>query len=444
MRCAVYARVSVADTQSRELSSIDLQVEACQRYIESQRSLGWTTAGPAYTDDGISGATLKRPGLRAMLDDMQQDKIDMVVVHRLDRLTRSLFDLSDLIPLFTIQRVGLFSVSHQVDICSASGRLLLNLATTFAEYERENIGDRTRDKLSATRAKGLWQGSGIPLGYGVDFKQRLLVLKPEAEMVQDIFRHYMAHASMTDLMDWLHQVGVKTKRWVTHSGKPRGGRLMDRTTLYRLLKNRMYIGEALLNGEWHSRIYPPIVDMDLWSQVQKKLAQRARRKGVSSETRSPLEFSLIGKLFWHDGRIYKFFKSAPHGKKHYLYYLAPSTPEDKASGSGPVNLSTNEIHQLVIRDLRAHFKNPVAWLPALLERTRDDAGLDETMIRDSLKQLDQAWDMYTDSVQSHTVFRLVSRVTIYPNQVGIQMDVTALIEFILDLKQICARQQEKA
>jgi DNA invertase Pin-like site-specific DNA recombinase len=444
LRCAVYARVSVADTQSRELTSIDLQVEACQRYIESQRGLGWVMVGPAYSDDGVSGATLQRPGLRALLEDVRQDKIDVVLVHRFDRLSRSLFDLTDLIPLFSAARVDLVSVTQPMDIKTPYGRLTLNLLASFAQSEREDIGERTSDKVAATRAKGMWQGSGTPLGYTVDFDQRLVVVKPEAGLVQGIFHRYLSCDTTADLISHLQKHKARNKTWMTRDGKQRGGLLLDRTAVYRILNNRMYIGEALLHGEWHSGKYPPIIDLDLWSQVHEKLAQRARRKGVSNETRNPLVFPLNGRLFWHDGRAYTVFKSTPRGKKHYLYYLAPNTPEEKASGSGPVNLSTDEIHQVVIRDLRKHFKSPEAWLPTLLERTQDDAGLDEPLIRDILKHLDQDWETFSELLQAHHVFRFVSRVTIYPNQVGIQINVTGLIEFIHDLKRLRASRWAKA
>ena len=151
LRCAVYARVSVVDHQSNGLTSVDAQVDACLAYIKSQQSQGWVIAEPAYTDDGVTGATLQRPGLRALLKDVRQDKIDVVVVHRLDRLSRSLFDLTDLIPLFTVQQVALVSVTQPLDTQTPNGRLSLNLLTSFAQFEREIIGDRTRDKVAATR-----------------------------------------------------------------------------------------------------------------------------------------------------------------------------------------------------------------------------------------------------------------------------------------------------
>lgn len=165
VRCAIYARVSVADAGHRELTSITAQIEACEQFIASRRGLGWVLAGPAHVDEGVSAATLQRPGLRALLDDIRKGRIGIVLVHRLDRLSRSRFDLSDLLPLFSVQGVELVCVTQPIDTHTPNGRLSLNILTSFAKFEREIIGERTRDKVAATRRKGRWQGNNTPLGY---------------------------------------------------------------------------------------------------------------------------------------------------------------------------------------------------------------------------------------------------------------------------------------
>ncbi len=434
-RCAVYARVSVADHQSKTLTSIDAQVDECRAYIKSQQSLGWIMVEPTYTDDGLTGATLQRPGLRALLEDVRQDKIDVVVVHRLDRLSRSLFDLTDLIPLFTVQQVALVSVTQPLDTQTPNGRLSLNLLTSFAQFEREIIGERTRDKVAATRAKGKWQGSGTPLGYTVDFEQRLVVFDPDAGLVQDIFHRYLSCDSTADLINHLQQHKAKNKTWLTLDGKKRGGLLLDRTAVYRILNNRMYIGEALFHGEWHSGIYPPIIDLDLWKQVQEKLAQRARRKGVSNETRSPLEFPLIGKLFWHDGRAYKFFKSSPRDQKQYLYYVAPTTAEEKASGTGPVNMAAQQVQDIVIEKLRSHLSDPQEWLARLVELAAGPPTLEEGDIVRALKQLDEAWPQFTPQTQAQTLFNLVGRATVFPDKLAIKFNMPAVLAIVREIGQ---------
>ena len=434
LRCAVYVRVSVADQQGSELTSIDFQLEACRAYIRSQQSLGWVVKEPPYVDDGVTGATLLRPGLRALLEDVRQDKVNVVIIHRLDRLSRSLFDLANLIPLFDIQKVALVSVSQDLDTQSPNGRLSLNLLTSFAQFEREIIGKRTRDKVAATGAKGMWHGSCTPLGYGVNFEQRLVILAQEAGLVRDIFSLYLSDDGMAGLIAYLKKFKVRNKIWHTRDGKKRGGEPLERTAVYRILNNRMYIGEAFYNGEWHSWVYPPIVDIDLWSQVHKKLAQHARRKEVPNETRSPLEFALIGKLFWHDGqRAYKFSKSSLRGDRHYLYYLAPATQEEKGTGTGPVNLPATAIHDIIVQHLRAQMKAPQTWIPSLVELAKDDSKLDEAVIARTLKRLDDAWPRFTPYLQAQTLSELVDRVTVTSDQLGIKVNFGAVIKLIREL-----------
>lgn len=442
VRCAIYARVSVADAGHRELTSITAQIEACEQFVASRRRLGWLLAGPAHVDEGVSAATLQRPGLRALLDDIRQGKIDIVLVHRLDRLSRSLFDLSDLLPLFAVQGVELVSVTQPIDTHTPNGRLSLNILTSFAEFEREIIGERTRDKVAATRRQGRWQGNGTPLGYAIDHEQRLVVAPPEAELVKDIFRRYLAFDSMVELMSWISKRGISTKRWITRDGKARGDQPMDRTTVYRILNNRMYIGEAFFHDEWHSGIYPPIIDLELWRAVQEKLAQRARRKGVSNEGRSPLEFPLLGKLFWHSGGAYTVFKSDDRGDKHYRYYVAPVAAKQEAtSADQSFNLPTEDIHRVVANHLREQLKAPEGWLPGLHEHA---GSLDEVAIRQALLDLDAAWNLFTEWTQADSLFRLISRVTIYPDRAGIQINLPALAQIVREMAQTRHRTVSKA
>lgn len=437
VRCAVYARVSVADAQSGEFSSLAAQVEACKQYVASRAGMGWVLAGPAHTDNGESARDLQRPGLRALMDLVQQGEVEVIVVHRLDRLSRSLFDLTDvLLPLLRLKCVELVSVTQQIDTQSPNGRLSLNLLTSFAEFERETIGERTRDKLSATRRQGRWQGGGTPLGYEVDFDQRLVVNKSDASLVREIFRRYAASETMADLMAWVEHQKVKTKKWITRDGKTRGGRPMDRTTLYRMFGNRMYIGEALLDGEWHSGIYPPIIDLDLWRSVQEKLAQRARRKGVPNQRRSEFDFPLGGRLFWHDGRPYTLFMSSPRDNVRYRYYVAPATEAEKAAGQPPFTWSADELHRILVDHLRQNFKDPTAWLPMVQRHQPDEADLNEDKIRDALRRLDEVWDLFTGYTVAALLYQLIARATLQPDGMRIEMNVPALIRQIRDMAEL--------
>jgi DNA invertase Pin-like site-specific DNA recombinase len=204
VRCAVYARVSVADNQATEFNSLAAQVEICEEYVANRAGMGWVLAGPPYTDDGESAKNLQRPGLSALMELIQQGEVEVVVVYKLDRLCRSLLDLTEvLLPLLNFKGVELVSVTQHLDSHSPSGRLSFNLLASFAEFERETILGRTRDKFSATRRQGRWQGGGTPLGYDVNFEERVVVNKPDASLVREIFKRYAASDTMAELMDWL-------------------------------------------------------------------------------------------------------------------------------------------------------------------------------------------------------------------------------------------------
>ena len=360
LRCAVYVRVSVDERLGSAMPSVAVQGQACRAFIEARRLQGWEAIESVYEDSGCSGGNLDRPALRRLLGDMASDRVDVVVVHRLDRLSRRMQDLCTLLPLFSIPGIRLVSVTQPLDSATPEGRLNLHLLTRFAQFERELIGERTREKLAATRAKGLWQGTGAPLGYRVDHRQRLVVVDPEAGMVRDIFRRFLAMNSMGALVEVLQKRGYKTKSSVTQEGKKRGGRLLDRNAIYRLLNNRIYIGEVFYDGGWHPGQHTPIMDLDLWNQVHELMAQRARRKGVPSKVRDLLEFPLAGRLFWQDGRAFTCFESSPRQGRRYRYYLAPSGNDADAEDANacPGNLATAELHRIVTHHMRDVFRNP--------------------------------------------------------------------------------------
>ena len=429
VRCAVYARVSVADSQPGEFNSLAAQVESCEQYVSSRAAKGWVLVAPAYTDDGESAKDLERPGLRALIALIERGAVDVVVVQRLDRLTRSPFDLAIvLIPLIEAHQVNLVGVSQHIDTSTANGRLSLNVLVGFFQFEREAIGERTRDKLAATRRQGLWQGQGTPLGYTVNFEQRVVVVDREVDLVRKIFRRYASSTSTAEVMDWLASRKIKTKKWVTRDGKKRGGQPMDRITLIRMLQNRMYIGEAMYDGEWHGMVYPPIVDYELWKAVQDKLAERARRKGIPNGKRQTHDFPLLGKLYWHDGRAYTAHQSSARGKKRYGYYVSPATTDEKAQGVPPFTISTDELHQSVTYHLRQQFREPESLLPNLIALAGSDPSLDEVQIRKALKQLDQVWGLLTSYSTGPYLSHWIERVTLQPDGAHVEVNMAHLFE----------------
>jgi hypothetical protein len=235
---------------------------------------------------------------------------------------------------------------------------------------------------------------------------------------------------------------IKTKKWKTRDGKARGGKPMDRTTLYRMFSNRMYIGEALFNGEWHSGIYPPIIDLDIWRAVQDTLAQRARRKGVPNQGRSEFDFPLGGRLFWHDGRPYTLFMSSPRDSGRYRYYVAPATEAEKTNGQPPFTLSADELHRVIIDHLRQNFKDPTPWLPMVQRHQPDDSDLNEDRIRDALRRLDNVWGLFTGYTVAALMYQLIARVTLQADGMHVEMNLPALIRLIREMAELSVATEE--
>src|SRR5438128_11289466 len=273
-RCAIYTRKSTEYNLELAFNSLDAQREACEAYIKSQAHEGWRLIPGRYDDGAFSGASLDRPALQQLLADVRASKIDIVLVYKVDRLTRSLADFAKLIELFDAHGVSFVSVTLSFNTTTSMGRLTLNLLLSFAQFERELIGERVRDKIAASKRKGIWVGGPVPLGYAaVDKKIR--VLPAEAEAVRTIFARYLELGSVRALTEDLDRRRIRSKPRRLSDGRTIGGSRFGVGALAHLLKNRFYIGEVVYRGEVHRSEHEPIVDHPLFAAVQGKLAAQA-------------------------------------------------------------------------------------------------------------------------------------------------------------------------
>jgi site-specific DNA recombinase len=283
VRCAVYTRKSNEEGLQQAFNSLDAQREAAQAYIASQRHEGWICLPQCYDDGGFSGGNMERPALQRLLADMAAGHIDCVVVHRVDRLSRSLLDFAKMMAILDQHRVGLASVTQQFHTASSMGRLILNVLLSFAQFERELISERTRDKIAATRRKGKWCG-GVPmLGYDVDHRTtKLAVNEQEAMHVRAIFELYLRWQTLRGVVEELDQRGWRNKRWRTRKGQERGGRRFTNTSLHLLLTSVVYIGQIKHKGQVYPGEHQGIVAEDVWQQVQDLLIAQRQTKGLSA------------------------------------------------------------------------------------------------------------------------------------------------------------------
>ena len=272
VRCAVYTRKSTDEGLEQEFNSLDAQREAAEAYIASQRHEGWVTLSEHYDDGGFTGADMERPALQRLLAGIKAGEIDCVVVYKVDRLSRSLLDFARIMGIFDAHEVSFVSVTQQFNTATSMGRLMLNVLLSFAQFEREMIAERTRDKMSAARRKGKWTG-GVPvLGYDVATDGgRLLVNQEEAERVPAIFDLYLEHKGLVPVVQDLERRGWRNKRYITKAGAERGGNPFTKTTVHSLLRNPLYVGKVRSNGSLYSGEHEAIVDHATWRRVQRLL-----------------------------------------------------------------------------------------------------------------------------------------------------------------------------
>src|SRR5437870_6998317 len=260
-RCAIYTRKSSEEGLEQEFNSLQAQCEACEAYIRSQRHEGWALARTRYDDGGFSGGNIERPALQLLLADIRAGRIDIVVVYKVDRLTRSLADFARLVEIFDAQRVSFVSVTQQFNTTSSVGRLTLNVLLSFAQFEREVTGERIRDKIAASKKKGMWMGGNAPLGY--DASERSLAVNPaEAETVRCIFALYRELGCVRRVKEEADRLGLRTKQAMTANGTEHGGKSFSRGHIYGLLSNAIYTGEIAHKGQLYHGQHPPPLDSE--------------------------------------------------------------------------------------------------------------------------------------------------------------------------------------
>jgi site-specific DNA recombinase len=267
--CAIYTRKSSEEGLDQSFNSLDAQRESAEAYITSQRHEGWVCSPDRYDDGGFTGGNMDRPALARLLTDIAAGKIQAVVVYKVDRLSRSLLDFAKMMETFDKYNVSFVSVTQQFNTATSMGRLVLNVLLSFAQFEREIISERTRDKIAATRRKGKWTGGHPLLGYDVDPRGSFLIVnEDEAARVRQIFALYLKHEGLIPVVRELERRGWVSKRWVTRKGRARGGQPFTKTSLHRLLSNVVYAGKIKYKNEVHSGEHTRIVDKDVWKQVQ--------------------------------------------------------------------------------------------------------------------------------------------------------------------------------
>lgn len=397
-RCAIYTRKSTEEGLEKEFNSLDAQRAACEAYILSQQHEGWVLVPDHYDGGGISGGTLDRPALQRLLADIAADRIDSVIVYKIDRLSRSLMHFAKLVEVFDAHEVTFVSVTQSFSTTTSMGRLTLNILLSFAQFERELNGERVRDKIAASRARGMWTGGTVPIGYRVE--NRKLVIEPVgAAVVRRVFELFAEIGSTTRMVPIVRQEGLRTA----------AGRLLDKGAIYKLLANRVYVGEMHHKGRYFPGEHEPIIARALWDRVHATLRDAPRLR--ASQTRSPSAALLRGLLFGVDGRALSPTHSRKKGKL-YRYYVSQAILQGEANDARYRRLPAGEIEAVVMGQVRAVLRQPEivvgTWRAALAEAP----DLTEAEVRDALGRLDPIWDELFPAEQERIVRLLVERVVV--------------------------------
>jgi site-specific DNA recombinase len=430
LRCAVYTRKSSEEGLEMEFNSLDAQREACEAYVASQRAEGWLLVPDRYDDGGFSGGTLERPALKRLRTDIQAGKVDVVVVYKIDRLSRSLMDFSRLVELFDQHGVTFVSVTQSFNTTTSMGRLTLNVLLSFAQFEREVIGERIRDKVAASRKKGMWMGGWAPLGYEVK-DRKLVVNEIDAKLVRSIFQRFLKIGSATSL----------TRQLITENIRNKYGKLIDKGMLYKLLNNPVYVGVAMHKGVSYPGEHSGIIDRKTWDKVQAKFQENPRKRAGATRAQTPA--LLKGIIFGPTGIA----MSPTHTRKNgrlYRYYLSQTVLKQGAGDCPVARVPAAEIEKIVIDQVRLLLLSPEIIVQTWRNARKSSKGLTESDVRGALLAFEPLWNELFPAEQARIIELLVERVDVQTDRVDIKLRIAGVTSLIGELAGNSATQQDAA
>jgi len=416
VRCAIYTRKSSEEGLEQDFNSLDAQREACEAFIKSQKHEGWIALPELYDDGGVSGATMERPALKRLLADIEANKIDAVVTYKVDRLTRSLSDFAKIVEVFDTHDVSFVSVTQQFNTTTSMGRLTLNVLLSFAQFEREVTGERIRDKIAASKKKGMWMGGVVPLGYdSVD--RKLIVNEPEAETVRHIFRRYAELGSVRILKEALDAEGIVSKARVFRTGRKAGGMPLARGALYLMLQNRIYLGEIVHKDKSYPGEHDAIVDRGLWDKVQVLLTENRVERRSGGAAKSP---SLVaGLLYDHLGERMTPSHSVKNGKRYRYYVSQRLITQSRDSAPNGRRIPAGDIEQIVSDRLRAFLLSEPEVFEAIQSHVEEAA--EQKRLIEQAAAVSRKWSDHPPAQIYKLLRTLVSRIDLHPEKIAIHL-----------------------
>lgn len=416
IRCAIYTRKSTEEGLDKEFNSLEAQREACESYIKSQMHEGWKLIPTAYDDGGYTGGNMERPALQALMADIKAGKVDVIVVYKVDRLSRSLNDFAQMVNVFDAHQVSFVSITQQFNTTTSMGRLTLNILLSFAQFEREVIGERVRDKVAASKQKGMWMGGHPPLGY--DVEHRKLVVNPrEALLINEIFERYLEMQSAYKLAEFLNARGDTNKRYVNRHGIESGGQPFLYQALYKILNNQLYIGRITHKEKSYEGQHQPIISVELWDRVQNALKQGKEERVKRHAKHGAL---LMGKCFSPAGYSYTPTYSTTGAVRH-RYYLEKKTQH---------RIKASDLESLVTDTIRLLAREPKHWRACWVA---DGNSLTETEAQHRWEALWSGWVYLTDTVRQQAARQMIERIVISKYQLIVRLSHSGMREALLDV-----------
>ena len=417
-RCAIYTRKSVEDGLDMEFNSLDAQRLACENYINSQIANGWICLPDRYDDGGISGGTLERPALKRLLAAAEAGRIDIIVIYKIDRLSRSISDFADLSKKFDEWDVSFCSVTQEINTSTSSGRMMLNILMTFAQYEREIIAERIKDKMAASRKKGKWVGGTVPFGYKNE--NRHLVPEPdEAAIVPKIFAHYLRCGSVYQVVDWLNEQGIKTKK----------GKDFSAAIIYRMLNNYTYKGEVEYKGEIYAGEHDRLVDDELWEGVQQTLKLQDRCKGKREKRKFDAPLKGLLRCGHCGGSL-----GATYTKKNgntYAYYACISHTKHSKTKCPIKRLPAGDLEAVVIEQIGIVFRTPT-----FIAQVSNQTGMVTQDVMDALSDIKGFWQDLFPLERDRLLNLMIDYITVTENGLDIKVKTSGMRSLIKEIQNV--------
>ena len=421
--CAIYTRKSSDEGLEKEFNSLDAQREACEAFITSQKHAGWIAVRDLYDDGGLSGGTMERPALKRLLRDIDAGKVQIVVVYKVDRLTRSLADFAKIVDVLDSHGASFVSVTQQFNTTTSMGRLTLNMLLSFAQFEREIAGERIRDKIAASKAKGMWMGGSIPLGY--DLRDRKLIInEAEAHTIRLIFKRYAALGSVRQLRDELNDRQIVTKARIAANGRRSGGKKFARGALYQMLQNSLYRGEVAHRGKVYSGQHRPSSRMTCGKRYRPNLADNRHIRKVGAYAENPS--LLAGLIFDASGQPLTPTHANKRGKRYRYYVSNALLKGDEGKSESTFRLPAGEVDALVFDRLQSFFSSRSEVSAAMEPCNLSAQHLDSVLARTS--QWAERWASMAPRDSAEYVRALVQRVIIDASQITIEIFTRQVIE----------------